>query len=125
MPVGESCGSDSKCEATPESAHYQNFLGLTAGEDYTFYFQSESRGLFSDVLDLNQPTYTADQGAVLEVSSDWEQTQVTCTTSFEPGTGSILVFSYIGENSGTTYSEEKAYTLVFGLQIILNLTNRC
>ena len=116
MPVGESCGFDSKCEETPERNYYHGFYGLTAGEDYTFYFQSESGGVFGDALEVNQPTYTANQGAVFEASSDWQQTQITCTTSFEPGTGSKLVFSYIGENSGKTYSEEKAYTLVLSFK---------
>ena len=88
------------------------FDGLTAGEDYLFYLQTESNGLSSDTYEVNQPTYPANTGDAFEVSTARQQDQVVFSVAFEPGTGSKVVFSCIGETSGGTHSEEKEYMLV-------------
>ncbi|XP_063720278.1 uncharacterized protein LOC134846814 [Symsagittifera roscoffensis] len=120
-PAGSSCSSENKCEVVPTEEDSFWFDGLTAGEDYFFYLQTESNGLSSDTYEVNQPTYPANTGDAFEVSTARQKDQIVFSVAFEPGTGSKVVFSYVGETSGGTYSEEREYMSTFDDMVFTNL----
>ncbi|XP_075253205.1 uncharacterized protein LOC142345007 [Convolutriloba macropyga] len=111
-PPGSECTESTPCQISPLQTDSRIQSGLTPGEDYTFYFKSTSNGLYSEELVINQPTYTADAvtGHPLPSVSLGER-EVQFQMDFLSGTGDRIVLSYIGLQSGGTYSEERSFSL--------------
>ncbi len=102
-PDGADCQKTSPCSRLVSKSDSEVLLNLVAGEDYTFYIQTESNSLRSQILVINQPTFTddtVDGPTGLQVLEALER-QLTFEINFKSGTGARIQFSYLGQISAS------------------------